>query len=136
MIDDLVSPEVIDYYPPLKRVCQYVEMNYKDKITLTTVSDFAGFERSYFSSYFSTKTGVTFTEYLRHYRIMKSKELIESSDHTMIYVCHEVGFNDYHSFYRSFKVFTDMTPIEYKKSVIDSMNPITYVLKGTPAETL
>ena len=57
--------KVFEYYPRLKRLRQYVEQSYPEPIPLEKAAGIAALEKSYFSSYFRAKIGITFTDWLR-----------------------------------------------------------------------
>jgi len=109
--------EVFDYYPRLNRLREYVEQSYSEPISLKKAAGIAALERSYFSSYFRTKVGITFTEWLRQVRITKAMELMKAGDFSITHIAYEVGFGDLRTFERAFKQRTLMTPREFKKSV-------------------
>lgn len=109
--------KVFDYYPRLNRLLEYVEQGYSGPIPLEKAASIAALESSYFSSYFHAKVGITFTEWLRQVRIEKAIELVKVSDLSVTEIAYEVGFADLRTFERAFKKRTQMTPIEFKKSV-------------------
>ncbi len=109
--------EVFDYYPRLKRLREYVEQNYSERIPLEKAAQIATLESSYFSSYFRAKVGITFTDWLRQVRISKAMELLKARDFSITHIAYEVGFGDLRTFERAFKKHTRMTPREFKKTV-------------------
>jgi len=108
--------EVFDYYPRLNRLRQYVEQSYSEPIPLEKAASIAALEKSYFSSYFRAKVGITFTDWLRQVRVKKAMELMKASDFSITEVAYEAGFEDLRTFGRAFKKHTLMTPTEFKKS--------------------
>ena len=61
-----------------------------------------------------------FTDFINSFRIQEAKRLF--SDHTMqdmtiIEVAYKVGFNSIRPFNRAFKLITNQTPTEYRKSI-------------------
>ena len=108
---------VFNYYPRLKRLLEYVEQSYSEPIPLEKAASIAALESSYFSSYFHAKVGITFTDWLRQIRVKKAMELIKASDFSITEVAYEVGFRDLRAFERAFKKHTQMTPMQFKKSV-------------------
>jgi len=108
--------EAFDYYPRLKRLREYVEQSYSEPIPLEKAASIAALEKSYFSSYFRAKVGITFTDWLRQVRVKKAMELMKASDFSITEVAYEAGFEDLRTFGRAFKKHTLMTPTEFKKS--------------------
>ena len=84
---------------------------------LEKAAGIAALEKSYFSSYFRAKIGITFTDWLRQVRVRKATELLKAEDFSITEVAYEVGFADLRTFERAFKKHTRMTPREFKKSV-------------------
>jgi len=109
--------KAFDYYPRLKRLREYVEQSYSEPISLKKAAGIAGLERSYFSTYFRAKVGITFTEWLRQVRLEKAMELMKAGDFSISEVAEAVGFKDLRTFERAFKQYTRRTPREFKKSV-------------------
>jgi len=106
-----------DYYPRLKNLHEYVEQNYSEPISLEKAAEVTALEKSYFSSYFHAKVGITFTDWLRQVRVEKAMELMKAKDFSISEVAEEVGFADLGTFERAFKKHTLTTPREFKKSV-------------------
>ncbi len=98
--------QVFDYYPRLNRLRQYVEQSYSEPISLEKAADVTALEKSYFSSYFHAKIGITFTEWLCQVRIEKAIELVRASDLSITEIVYEVGFSDLRTFGRAFKKHT------------------------------
>ena len=111
------TDQKLDYYPRLKRLHQYVEQSFSEHLPLEKAAGIAALESSYFSSYFRTKVGITFTDWLRHVRVKKAMELLKARDFSITEVAYEVGFRDLRTFERAFKKHTLKTPREFKKTV-------------------
>ena len=111
------TDQKLDHYPRLKRLREYVEQSYSEHIPLEKAAGIAALESSYFSSYFRTKVGITFTDWLRHVRVKKAMELLKARDFSITEVAYEVGFRDLRTFERAFKKHTLKTPREFKKTV-------------------
>ena len=114
----VTSGELFDYYPRLKRLHKYVKQNYSEHMPLEKAAGIAALEKSYFSSYFRAKIGITFTDWLRQVRVRKATELLKAEDFSITEVAYEVGFADLRTFERAFKKHTRMTPREFKKTVL------------------
>ncbi|RPI25110.1 MAG: AraC family transcriptional regulator [Acidobacteria bacterium] len=104
------------YYPPLKRVREYVEKNWAEPISLTDAAGVAAMETSYFSTFFHRKVGIPFSDWLRRIRVAKAIDMIQEKDRSICEVAFAVGFNDLRTFGRAFKRYTNRTPMNYKKA--------------------
>jgi transcriptional regulator GlxA family with amidase domain len=53
-------------------------------------------------------------QYLLEVRIARAKTLLKDTEHEIISICFEVGFENVSTFYRSFKQSTGLTPHQYR----------------------
>ena len=97
------------------KVIDYIHMNYEKEITLGELSSLINYSSSYFSSLFKSVTSKSYIEYLNHYRIKKSMELLKNTDMRVIDVAARVGFENVSNFNRMFKKLIGMSPTDYKK---------------------
>lgn len=101
----------------LDKVFQYVEKNYENAIDLKEIAEVAGFSKYYFTKFFKENTGVTFMQYLNHFRIAKSEWLLLYGNDSVIDISYKAGFNSVKSFNRVFKELKGCTPVAYRNSV-------------------
>ncbi len=94
----------------LSQIKAYVNCNYHREISLDEISGYVGMNRTAFCSFFKQHTGQTFVGYLNGIRLSRAKELLQSSDLTIIQVCSAVGISDAPYFCRLFKRAYGMTP--------------------------
>ena len=93
----------------------YIHQNYSKDITLSELSKLVNYSNSYFSSLFKSVTDKSYLEYLNHYRIKKSIELLKNTDMQVIEIASSVGFDNVTNFNRMFKKLMGMSPTEYRK---------------------
>jgi len=77
-----------------------------------------GAKRYYVSEAINHCLKKSFNTYVNEYRIKEATQLLLIKDPntlTMDKIATEVGFNNYHNFYRVFKKTTGLSPIEYRK---------------------
>lgn len=94
---------------------QYINKFYYMPLTLEEVSDYVGFNASYFSSIFKKEMNQSFSEYLTEIRMRYAKQMILNEDIGTTEVAERVGYNDKKYFAKVFKKNTGLTPYEYKK---------------------
>lgn len=115
--DARLNESVFAFYPRLGAVANYVSLHVTDRLTLTDVSQVAGLERKYFSSYFRLKVGVSFSEWLRQLRVSRAKELMAVRDASIPCLAFASGFRDVRTFERAFKRVVGVPPMIYRASV-------------------
>ena len=94
----------------IEKAKRYIEDNYNDYITLDDIAAHVYLNKSYFSTFFKNKVGLTYREYLQNYRIQKAVELIRNSDRKVYEIAQAVGYNDSAHFIRAFKKVTGKNP--------------------------
>lgn len=100
----------------LESVQLYIEENYKENISLESVSSHCGLSLFYFSHLFKRITDITFYDYLTAYRLDLALDLLVNSDKKILDIASECGFATVRTFNRSFKSFFGCSPSEYLKS--------------------
>ncbi len=93
----------------------YININFRNKITLDIISQRFHISPSYFSREFKRRTGVCFTDYLAECRFSYAKKLLRNGN-SVIDACLESGFTGVRNFTKRFKKLYGVTPSEYAKT--------------------
>lgn len=101
--------------PRVKRIMEYVEEHYSEKITLDDIAKSEFLSSFYISHFFKEKVGMTFQEYLSFVRLHKAVAAIDETDKLISQVAIENGFASVKSFNKTFREFYEITPSEYRK---------------------
>jgi two-component system response regulator YesN len=102
--------------PIVRRAQNVVSEFYSQGISLSDVARKVGVTAEYLSAQFHRETGVTFSAYLRNFRVRKAKELLLGTDLKLFAVGEQVGYRDSRYFCRVFKEVTGLSPSEYRKA--------------------
>ena len=114
-IHSISSVKKAEENPIIKKVCNYVEENLADDISLETAADFAGVSSFYLSKLFKEEKGETFINYISDKRLEKSRQLLEQTELSIKEITAKVGYNDQNYFSRIFKTKYGLSPKEYRK---------------------
>ena len=109
---------------PTKRMLEiidYINLHYREKITLDTLSETFFLNPSYISRSFKDKFNFSFSDYLRTVRVKEACQLLESSSLKLDKIAESTGFNDSSDLCRTFKSVMGTTPSKYKWSRRDSL---------------
>ena len=98
---------------------RYLEENYATEITLSALAEKYKISPGYLSLLFAERTGKKFTDYLTDCRISKAKELLKHTELRIYEIATAVGYNDPYYFSNCFKKLTNLTPSEYRASLIE-----------------
>lgn len=77
-----------------RRLSDYIDENYRMKITLTSLAEMEGISTTYLSHFFRKSFGVSFQEYLSARRLEKALILMRDKSVTMVDICMNCGFSD------------------------------------------
>jgi AraC family transcriptional regulator of arabinose operon len=111
---------------------QLMKNNLQQKTNFCGIAASVNLSVSRLSHLFKTETGVSPAKYLKHARMERAKQLLETSFLSVKQVMASVGINDSSHFVRSFKNSYGLTPTEYRSGMSASRRPISRV-KARPA---
>ncbi|MBQ9911320.1 MAG: helix-turn-helix transcriptional regulator [Lachnospiraceae bacterium] len=77
-----------------RRLIDYIDENYRQKITLTELADMEGITPTYLSHFFKKTFGVSFQQYLSMQRFEKALVLMNDRSINMVDICLNCGFSD------------------------------------------
>ncbi|AQR93681.1 response regulator transcription factor [Clostridium saccharoperbutylacetonicum] len=109
------NEELIPYSLIVRKTINYIKEYYSDKISLEEIASGMSITPEYLSRLFTKELGKSFSDYLREFRIDKSKELLTTSKIKIYEVAEKVGYSDSKYFCKVFKESTGMSPKEYMK---------------------
>ena len=102
------------FNPYIRKAIEYVHENYKQDITIDSLCSYLGINKCYFCSMFKKYTGNTFSYFLNHFRVEKSKKLLINTDLNLLDIALTVGFNNQNYYSMVFKKYTNTTPSKYR----------------------
>ena len=103
--------------PYVTRAIEYIKNNYNNEISIDTLCNELNINKCYFCSTFKSETGYTFINYLNHYKVEKSKELLRDQNLSLLDIAIAVGFNNQSYYSTVFKKITSKTPIQFRESI-------------------
>lgn len=103
------------YSMAVRKIIQYIQEHYHERVTLKNVSENVYLSRSYISVLFKKETGWKFSDYLTEVRLGKARELLLETSCSVQEVAARTGFFDTPHFSRVFKEKTGFSPLEYRK---------------------
>lgn len=95
-------------------VFELVEDRYGEPLSVEEAASIAGYSRWHFMRLFKQVMGQSFTNYLLQFRISKAKELLLSTEKSIVDVGLETGFCDQSYFGMVFRKFALTTPLTYR----------------------
>lgn len=98
----------------IQQSLEYINLHFKEKITLRDVAEYAGYNPTHFSKLFHKKMGITFNHYVSSLRINNAKRMLSGTEQSISFICYECGFSSVSSFNRNFSDIVGVSPSEYR----------------------
>ncbi len=108
-------PEMSENLPGIQRAVLYLEMHFKENISLDILAREAGFNTTYFSELFRKATGQSYKQRLTELRVRYAKMLLKNGV-SVSRACFESGFGSLSNFTAVFKQVYGVTPRQYQLS--------------------
>lgn len=99
----------------VNNIKKYVINNYSQPLTMEKVSSLFYMNRSYCSTLFNEKVGISFSDYVNKDRIERAKELLKNTEYPIFKIAKRIGYDNTKYFFRIFKKITGYTPDEYRQ---------------------
>ena len=100
----------------LQRILMYMMDHFREEITQVTVGKALGYSPRYISNCFEAIPNMNFRTMLNSLRIEYAKNLLITTDESIIEIALKSGFSGERSFHRAFLSIVGMTPGQYRKS--------------------
>ena len=101
----------------LNDILLYIDDNIYEKISVSTLCEHFCISTSMLHSLFRKNMNNTAKNYINELKLSKSKELIRNSTHTLSEISEMLGFSSIHYFSKKFKLYFNISPTEYSKSI-------------------
>lgn len=100
----------------IQQVLYYLNNHFQEDISIEGIAKEFGLNKSYLSHLFTSFVGTSMWNYVIFRRINYFNSLI--ADNTSIEdACRQSGFQNYSNFYRLYKKYMDITPMQFKQQI-------------------
>ncbi len=100
------------------RAAMETDRLYRDpNLSLWILARHIGASPNYISQTLNEVIGESFFDFVNRYRIKDAQIQLTTTDHTVLNITYDVGFNARSSFYNAFKRVTGQTPTSYRKTM-------------------
>ena len=96
----------------IRHIRRYIKYNYMLPITVSSIAESFGFDRTYLYRSFKSRYGIGIKEYITSVRMEKAKEFLKNG-YTVKESAHMVGFDDEFNFSKVFKARYGVSPSKY-----------------------
>lgn len=108
----------IDIPADVKELLDYVEQHLYDKLNVSIIARDMGKSESTVKNLFALYQSGGIMKYCNLRKIKEARRLIREGNHNFVQIANMLQFDTPQYFSKCFKKFTNMTPSEYKRSII------------------
>ncbi len=128
-INTLYNSERTNDHPLINNILSYINVHFKEDIDISTIAAQFNIDRSHLAHLFKDQVGMSLWNYVILRRIYLFNELIRI-DHSIEETCYRAGFQNYSNFFRLYKKYMNMTPLQFKKKIQNTKNDPSALLKS------
>lgn len=99
----------------LQKAKDYLEIHYADGITIESVAEYVGIDRTHFSKAFNKAFGLSPMKFVQQLRMNEATLLMKQTDYRLAEIAQSVGYPDLFSFSKAFKKQLGVSPNTYRK---------------------
>lgn len=99
----------------IRPLFKHLEEEFSSHIQVRHAARICGMSDSHFMGLFKEVTGMSFLQYLSHYRAERAKLMLELTDDSIKKICQDVGFCDQSYFGAVFRRIVGVTPAEFRR---------------------
>lgn len=101
----------------------YVDKHYRENLRTGDVCQAMNVSASYLSRCLQKMVGMTATQYITHYKLLRAKDLLQMGEMNIQEVADHLGFSSVYYFSRLFKQHFGETPSGYMKRCLQKTDP-------------
>jgi two-component system response regulator YesN len=110
--NDRLEPDTI------QQIKQHIINHSHEDISLDAIGKKVGLSPFYISKMFKEQLGINYIDFLTECRIEKAKKMMGDPEKSLKEISIEVGYHDPNYFSRVFKKMCDVSPTEYRKTLL------------------
>ena len=102
----------------VKSVLDFIANNSHEQYTLADAARLARISQRQFTNICRKITSKSYIQFLNQQRCTLAKRLLETTEMSVSSIAFEVGYEDLSTFYRAFKGFFEVTPLQLRKEAV------------------
>ncbi|MFJ7951861.1 helix-turn-helix domain-containing protein [Lysinibacillus sp. NPDC096418] len=118
LMEEQVTISNVVQHERVKQMIDYLHTHYMEKVLLDDLAAHVFLSRAECSRFFKKMVGMTTFEYLLHYRLQKSMELLRNKERSITEIAADTGFSTVSYYIEKFKEYTGYSPYAYRKAFL------------------
>ncbi len=116
-LEQLIRPVSCERF---EEIATYIDENLTSDLTVPALCRRFHLSKNTLYDYFKEHAGMTVKEFVSERRMIVAEQLLISTDLPIYEICERIGMDNPHSFFRSFKKRTGISPLQFRKSRLSS----------------
>ncbi|WP_458120444.1 AraC family transcriptional regulator [Paenibacillus sp. Z6-24] len=104
----------------IRQAIEYIDNSYSQKISVQDISQAAGLDRTYLSSLFKARFGMSLQAFLLEYRMNRAVELLHHTDLSVSEISRSIGYEDPFLFSKMFKKIKGASPRRLREELLQT----------------
>ena len=117
LVFDFAEKKTTSNHLVVRKAEGLIQEFYNTGITLDEIAGKLNITPEYLGTQFHKETGMTYSAYVKDYRITKAKELLISTNLKLYEIADKVGYQDPKYFSKVFREVTGQLPAEYRRTI-------------------
>lgn len=115
-ISNLNNRERANENPLINNVLNYINNHFTEELHIADIAIQFNLDQSYLSHLFTEHVGMSLWNYVIFRRLYLFNDLIRTN-HSIEETCYQAGFQNYSNFFRLYKKYMKMTPLQFKRKM-------------------
>jgi AraC-like DNA-binding protein len=113
--DSQLSASDLKNLEKIRKIMAFIETNYRNPIDEVSLALKFGYTPTYFSKMFKKYSDMSYKEFITKTRLSAAKQLLLSTDSTILDIAMDCGFSDVRGLIQAFKKYENTTPTIYRR---------------------
>lgn len=109
-----ISDNPLLVHKEIETIKKYIYENYDKDIGVEVLAAQVCFAPSYLSYIFKKETGQNLSKFIKSYRMIKAKEMLETTYEKIVNVSYAVGYRNVSYFCQSFREYFGVSPQKFR----------------------
>lgn len=109
--------KLIEYHTPTS--IRHIREHYDENISVSGLAKMENYNVSYYNEWFKQQTGCSPGQFIRQIRMENAKELLVTTQYTILEIALQVGYQNPAAFSRAFAQTVGCPPVTYRKEHIN-----------------
>ncbi|MCH3973396.1 MAG: response regulator [Oscillospiraceae bacterium] len=106
--------------PDVDLVKRYIAQHYEEDLSVESLAEVVYLSPGYLSALFKRETGQNLNTYIRNYRLLEARRLLENTNMKIVQVCKKTGFTNASYFCKRFREYFGTSPRRLRSTEVSN----------------